>query len=209
MAVIRDSRSLALRLILAVAATTLAPAAAADIYKYVDKHGRVTLTDTAKNSQYKRLVKTWKGWEESKSGIALQNFEKNRKKYTTTIDFYAKHYQLPPSLLHAVITAESAYDPDAVSKAGAVGLMQLMPETARRYGVRNRTNPSENVSGGTRYLRDLLQMFNNNLALALAAYNAGESAVVKHGHQIPPYNETRSYVKKVVALYQQYRKSMS
>lgn len=198
-----------LQLTLAAFALVPAPDAAADIYKYVDKHGRVTLTDVAKNSQYKRLVKTWKGWEESKSRIALHNLDKNRKKFTTTIDFYARQNRLPSSLLHAVITAESAYDPDAVSKAGAVGLMQLMPETARRYGVRNRTNPAENVSGGTRYLRDLLQMFNNNLALALAAYNAGENAVVKHGHQVPPYNETRNYVKKVVALYQQYRKTTS
>lgn len=199
----------ALHLLVAVAALALATDAAADIYKYVDKHGRVTLTDVKKNSQYKRLVKTWKGWEEPKNQIALRDLEKNQKKYSTTINFYAKQYQLPASLLHAVIATESAYDPEAVSRAGAVGLMQLMPETARRYGVRNRRNPEENVSGGTRYLRDLLQLFNNNLILALAAYNAGENAVVRNGHQIPPFLETRNYVKKVVALYQQYRKTMS
>lgn len=196
-------------LLLAGLMLVIAPAVQADIYKFVDKHGRITLSDTPKNSEYKRLVKTWKGWEESRSQMALRDLHKNQTRYSPTIDFYAKHYRLPRSLLHAVITAESAYDPEAVSRAGAVGLMQLMPETARRYGVRNRRNPSDNVSGGTRYLRDLLRMFNNNLVLALAAYNAGENAVVKHGHQIPPYNETRNYVKKVVALYQQYRKSMS
>ncbi len=178
----------------------------ADIYKYVDKHGRVILTDKPKNDNYKRLVKTWKGWEEKKSRINYDKFEANKKKYTSTIEYYASRYRLPTSLLHAVITAESAYDPNAISRAGAVGLMQLMPETAKRYGVRNRRSPSDNVNGGTRYLRDLLKMFNNDVVLALAAYNAGEGAVKKHGNKIPPYKETRNYVKKVIAYYREYRK---
>ena len=87
--------------------------------------------------------------------------------------------------------------------------MQLMPETARRYGVGNRRNPSDNISGGTRYLRDLLLMFNNNVQLALAAYNAGENAVKKYGNKIPPYAETQNYVKKVISYYHEYRKSMT
>ncbi len=184
----------------------LSPAGAvhADIYKYVDKHGRVTLTDKPKSNDYKRLVKTWKGWEESKSQIALKDFNKNRKIHTAIIDSYAKRYGLPASLLHAVISAESAYDPNAMSRAGAVGLMQLMPETARRYGVVNRRNPSDNIDGGTRYLRDLLVMFNNNLSLALAAYNAGENAVKRNGNKIPPYPETRNYVTKVISFYKKY-----
>ena len=118
-----------------------AGAAHADIYKYVDKYGRVTLTDKPKSSDYKRLVKTWKGWEEAKSSIALKDFFKNKEIHTATIDSYAERYGLPAPLLHAVITAESAYDANAISRAGAVGLMQLMPETARRYGVANRRNP--------------------------------------------------------------------
>ncbi|MEE9552534.1 MAG: lytic transglycosylase domain-containing protein, partial [Gammaproteobacteria bacterium] len=109
---------------------------------------------------------------------------------------------------HAVITAESAYDPRAVSRAGAVGLMQLMPATAKRYGVKNRLNPRENIYGGTRYLRDLLIMFDNNLLLALAAYNAGENAVKNHGNRIPPYKETQTYVRKVINYYKKYRKTM-
>ncbi len=181
----------------------------ADIYKYVDKHGRVILTDKPAHTGYKRLVKTWKGWEESKSKIAIKDFDKNRTRFTSAIKQYADRYKLPQSLLHAVITAESAYDPEAVSRAGAVGLMQLMPETAKRYGVANRRNPSDNINGGTRYLRDLLAMFNNNVQLALAAYNAGENAVKKYGNKIPPYAETQNYVKKVVSLYQQYRKTMT
>jgi soluble lytic murein transglycosylase-like protein len=177
----------------------------ADIYKYVDKYGRVTLTDKPDSTNYKKLVKTWKGWEEAKSQIALKDFDKNQQRHASTIDWVAKRYGLPPSLVHAVISAESAYDTNAISQAGAVGLMQLMPETAKRYGVVNRRNPVDNVDGGTRYLRDLLAMFDNNLLLALAAYNAGEGAVKQYGNKIPPYNETRNYVNKVINFYKQYK----
>ncbi len=180
----------------------------ADIYKYVDKHGRVVLTDKPKHSGYKRLVKTWKGWEEYKVPKNF-NWAKNQKKYDSTIRSIAKSYKLPHTLLHAVITAESSYNPDAISKAGAVGLMQLMPETAKQYGVKNRRNPRENIYGGTRYLRYLLKLFNNNLVLALAAYNAGEGTVKKYGNKIPPYKETRNYVKKVIKYYKKYKVSMS
>jgi len=183
--------------------------ASADIYKYIDKHGRVILTDTPKNNKYKRLVKTWKGWEEAKSQIALKDMFKNKERYTSTIDNIADRHRLPNHLLHAVITAESAYDPNAVSKAGAVGLMQLMPATAKRYGVKNRRDPSDNINGGAQYLRDLLRQFNNNLVLTLAAYNAGEGAVKKYGNKVPPYKETRNYVNKVIAYYKKYRQTES
>lgn len=187
-----------------------APVVQADIYKYVDKHGRVTLTDRPTNSNHIRLVKTWKGWAEHPRGrINTAAFARNRKKFSPTVDYAAERYNLPKPLLHAVITAESAFDPAAVSRAGAVGLMQLMPETARRYGVKDRLNPYENIHGGSRYLRDLLIMFNNDLNLALAAYNAGEGAVKKYGNKIPPYAETRNYVKKVRAYYAQYSKTTS
>jgi len=182
----------------------------ADIYKYVDKHGRVILTDKPSHKGYKRLVKTWKGWVEvdRRRGPAI-NVAANRKKFSGTINYFAKQYRLPTPLLHAVITAESSYDPDAVSSAGAVGLMQLMPGTARRYGVTNRRNPYQNIKGGSSYLRDLLGMFDNNLVLALAAYNAGENAVIKYGNKIPPYRETQTYVKKVLDYYKQYKKTMT
>jgi soluble lytic murein transglycosylase-like protein len=180
--------------------------AGADIYKYVDKYGRVHLTDEPVHSGYKRIVKTWKGWTEA--GVAYRNLEKNRKKYSPTIDLVAKHHHLPTALIHAVITAESAYDSAAVSRAGAVGLMQLMPGTAKRYGVSNRRDPRANVLGGTRYLKDLLNMFDNNLALALAAYNAGENAVIRNGHKIPPYQETQTYVRRVLKYYNDYKKVM-
>ena len=183
----------------------LSPPARADIYKYVDKYGRVTLTDKARSDQYKLLVKTWKGWEEQKNSIALRDFLKNQKKYTETINYYASHHQLPKALVHAVIAAESAYDPEAISRTGAVGLMQLMPATARRYGVRNRRDPTDNIVGGIRYLKDLLAMFDNNLPLALAAYNSGENTVKQYGNHVPPYDETRNYVKKVIEFYKQFQ----
>ena len=111
--------------------------------------------------------------------------------------------QVEPALIHAVISVESAYNPAARSHAGAVGLMQLMPQTAKRYGVTDRLDPAQNIKGGARYLRDLKAMFNDNLHLVLAAYNAGEEAVMKYGRKIPPYRETQNYVKKITRLYRQ------
>lgn len=106
------------------------------------------------------------------------------------------------ALLHAVITVESGYQAGAVSAKGATGLMQLLPGTARRYGTVNLLDPAENIGAGARYLRDLLRLFDNNLELALAAYNAGENAVIRHGRRLPPYAETRRYVPLVLAHYQ-------
>ncbi len=188
--------------------TLLSMQSHADIYKYVDKHGRIILTDKPTHSGYKQLVKTWKGWEEAKIPKNF-NWVKNQKKFDSTIRSIAKSYKLPHTLLHAVITAESSYNPDAISKAGAVGLMQLMPETAKQYGVSNRRNPRQNIYGGSRYLRYLLKLFNNDLSLALAAYNAGEGTVKRYGNKIPPYKETRNYVKKVIKYYKKYKLSMS
>ncbi len=180
----------------------------ADIYKYVDKYGRVILTDKPPHTGFKRLVKTWKGWEEAKVPKNF-NWVKNQKKFDPTIRSVANTYKLPHALLHAVITAESSYNPDAISKAGAVGLMQLMPETAKQYGVSNRRDPRQSINGGSRYLRYLLKLFDNNLILVLAAYNAGEGAVKKYGNKIPPYKETQNYVKKVIKYYKKYKLSMS
>ena len=173
----------------------------ADIYKFVDKHGRVYLTDRPTHDRYKLLIRTWKGWEEQ----SYVHVARNRKLYAPTIANTAKKYQLPHTLVHAVVTAESAYNPNAVSKAGAVGLMQLMPATAKRYGVANRRDPVANLRGGTAYLRDLLTLFDDNLVLALAAYNAGENAVISYGRKIPPYKETQRYIAKVLEYYRKYR----
>ena len=190
-------------LALAVVLCLIARVSHADIYKYVDKYGRVTLTDRPDHGGYMKLVKTWKGWVPAKTW-GNPNFARDREKYSPTISAAAARHRLPPALVHAVVTAESAYSPGAVSRTGAVGLMQLMPETARRYGVADRHDPIANVEGGTSYLRDLLNMFNDNVTLAVAAYNAGENAVIGYGNKIPPYPETQEYVRRVLKYYQEY-----
>jgi soluble lytic murein transglycosylase-like protein len=114
----------------------------------------------------------------------------------------AQEIDVSPQLLHAVISVESAYDPRAVSPKGAKGLMQLMPATAQRFGVRDPFDPHENVRGGARYLKALLAQFDGDLQLTLAAYNAGENAVVRHGNRVPPFAETQKYVPKVIARMQ-------
>ena len=117
----------------------------------------------------------------------------------------AEQHHLHPALLFAVMKAESSFNPLVVSKAGAVGLMQLVPETALRHGVQNLYDTNENVAGGARHLRYLLDRFHGNTRLALAAYNAGERKVDRY-KQIPPYKETRHYVQKVLSYYRDYRK---
>lgn len=120
------------------------------------------------------------------------------------VDAIARQHGLDPALLHAVISAESAYNPRALSKAGAMGLMQLMPATAKRFGVQDPYDPVANINGGARYLSWLLNRF-GSLDLALAGYNAGEGAVERHGNAIPPYPETQTYVQRVRQFYQHFR----
>ena len=120
----------------------------------------------------------------------------------------AEQHHVHPALLLAVMKAESSFNPIVVSKAGAVGLMQLVPETAMRHGVQNLYDTNENVAGGARHLRYLLDRFHGNTRLALAAYNAGERKVDRY-KQIPPYKETRHYVQKVLSYYCDYRKKVA
>lgn len=132
-----------------------------------------------------------------------------RARYRHLIESAARRHGLSPELLHAVIRAESAYKPDALSHAGACGLMQLMPATARRFRVHDIWDPAANIEGGARYLRLLLDMFDHDLRLALAAYNAGENAVKRYGNEIPPYRETQGYVRKVLQHFWAERASRS
>ncbi|MEQ1559207.1 MAG: transglycosylase SLT domain-containing protein [Methyloglobulus sp.] len=186
----------------------------ADIYKYVDSTGRAYYTDEPRHSLYKRIIKTSPNHYKVREGNAYptvfssfsRNFDNGRhtirkNKFSDVISNAAYRNRVDEKLVHAVIQTESAYNAGARSPAGAVGLMQLMPDTAKRYGVLNRTDPVQNVDGGTRYLKDLLAMFNYNLRLAVAAYNAGENAVIRHNNSIPPYPETQNYVRQVLALY--------
>jgi len=116
----------------------------------------------------------------------------------------AKLHDVEPALIHAVISAESGYNPKAKSGKGARGLMQLIPETGARYGAKDLLDPKQNIDAGTRYLKDLMAMFGQDLRLAVAAYNAGEGAVLRYG-TIPPYAETRAYVPRVLSYYRRYR----
>lgn len=204
------------------------------IYKYVDARGRVHYTDRKVTAKYKPIMENGqflqaylkerdkfprqrtlvaKGRNRSQSyalndapvyASVSRKLLERREQFDPLITATAQRHGLPEELLHAVITAESAYNPNAVSHAGAAGLMQLMPGTASRFGVNNRMDPQQNVNGGARYLRKLLGMFDNNLPLAIAAYNAGEGAVMKHGNQVPPYRETQGYVRRVLSLYRQF-----
>jgi soluble lytic murein transglycosylase-like protein len=123
------------------------------------------------------------------------------RKFAPMIEEAARSTGVDAKLLHAVIRVESGYNPDARSVKGARGLMQLMPLTGKRYGVTDPADPGQNILGGARYLRDLLAMFRNDLELALAGYNAGENAVIRAGHRIPNFPETRNYVPKVLSHY--------
>ena len=175
------------------------PSAIADLYKKVDENGHVFFTDTPEGSGFRLIMRTPK-----KGTIEYRYFQQNRRQLTPLIRQQARRYKVDPSLVMAVIHAESAYDKNAISRAGAVGLMQLMPATAKRFGVSNRNDATQNIQGGVRYLRYLLELFNFNIRLTLAAYNAGESAVKKYDNKIPPYKETQHYVKKVLLYYQNY-----
>jgi len=175
----------------------IAPAVSADVYKYTAADGSVYYTDEPNHKKYKLIIRSK---PKSYAG-AFKHLQKNKKKYTPIIAAAAKKHGLDPKLVHAVIYAESAYDAKAISSAGAVGLMQLMPATARQYGATNRKDPKQNIFAGTRYLKYLLGLFDNNLKLSIAAYNAGENTVKKYHNQIPPYPETQKYVKQVLSLY--------
>ncbi len=128
-----------------------------------------------------------------------------RAKLKPLIDLTAMRHGLDPDLVRAVIHVESGFDAQAVSPKGAIGTMQLMPATAARYGVTNRKDVAQNLDGGVRYLRDLLTRFDGDTHLALAAYNAGENAVLRYAKNIPPYKETRLYVPEVLTRYESYK----
>jgi len=140
--------------------------------------------------------------------IAITPVRKSKSdRFNPMISSAADRYEVDPALIKAVIMAESAYNPKAVSKKGAKGLMQLMPGTARALGVKNAFNPAHNINGGVKYLKQLLDTFNDDAKLALAAYNAGAGRVKRYGG-VPPIKATRHYVKKVFAYYHHYKAEM-
>jgi len=184
-----------------VVAVTSTPTAHADIWKRVDKNGMSHFSNEHMGKGSVLVIRTKPSRARRAShGSASSAFARNKERYTPLIEKAARQFQLDENLIHAVVRAESAYNADALSKKGAVGLMQLMPGTAQRYGVGNRNDPMQNLKGGVNYLSDLMFQF-RNITLALAAYNAGENAVIRYGNKIPPYAETRHYVQKVIGFY--------
>jgi hypothetical protein len=170
----------------------------ADIYKYIDENGVICYTDTTFGKKAKRVIKDNSDTATNQQSASTDS--KKPKSYHRIIHEKASEYNIDPSLIKAVITTESNWNHRAISRKGAMGLMQLMPATANNMNVRNPFNPEENIEGGTKYLKYLLERFNGDLTLALAAYNAGPKAVEKFGY-VPPITETKQYVKKVLSLY--------
>jgi soluble lytic murein transglycosylase-like protein len=206
------------------------PGMARGIYSFMDEEGVLHLTDRPNDPRYKPVSATNRYVANTRSSHAQGSSSFWRasppypapmagyrpatpavlrtQPYGELVQMIARQHGLHSALIHSIIRAESNYDPLVVSAKGAVGLMQLMPETARQYGVHNSTDPATNIQGGVRFLADLLRQFNNNLELSLAAYNAGPSTVLRYGSTIPPYPETQQYVQRVLRFYQEYQRLM-
>ena len=209
--------------LLAVAPRT----AVADVWGYVDEQGRPHVATEKLDDRYQLFFRGKSSADMPQPAASATDtdflqtaiyqrvaFHPNVKRFEPLITRYARQHDVDIALVKAVIAAESAFEPEAVSPKGALGLMQVIPATAERYGVaddRRRTvaqklfDPSINLSVGTRYLRDLLALFAGDVALALAAYNSGESTVLRYDRQVPPYPETQEYVKLVQQFQAFYR----
>jgi len=177
--------------------------AGADIYQYVDKNGVLHFTNTGGGKDHRRVseeptqIKVTPPDAETRAASPSGTYLST---YSDIIHEACNKHGVDPALVHAIVKVESDFNAYAVSRKGAMGLMQLMPQTAVDMDVKNTFNPSENIAGGVKYIRYLLDRYEGNLQLALAAYNAGETNVKKWG-TIPPFTETRQYVKKVLAVY--------
>lgn len=184
----------------------------ADIYQFVDAQGVVHYTNVPTGGNLKRVLKESSPASKAKKTRTQVRVSKaspsvsgpqsagSPDSYSDLIATAAGQHGIDAALVKSIIRVESNFNPWAVSRKGAMGLMQLMPETAARYGVRDAFNPTQNIAGGVRYLRDLFEMFGGNLSYVLAAYNAGEQNVLKW-NGIPPFAETQDYVRKVTRHY--------
>lgn len=177
--------------------------AEADIYRYEDSEGIVHFTDAPTDKRFIIFMRDIKKDRQLRKKLRLSS-SANPAEYEQIIKTCSVKYGVSASLIKAVIHAESGYNPNAVSNKGASGLMQLMPGTARSLKVSDCFDPKDNVEGGVKYLRFLLDTFHGDVSLALAAYNAGLSKVAKYGG-IPPYAETRTYVSRVLSYMQSYQ----
>jgi soluble lytic murein transglycosylase-like protein len=178
----------------AITAISAAPAHA-QIYSWRDDNGNLVLSNKPRDGA--APVASYAVPRSETVRVTRDVPAGRAERWDDVIVHHAREHGVRPDLVRAVVQVESAYNPNAVSPKGAQGLMQLMPSTARELGVLNPFNPIENIRAGIRYLRRLLDRYNNDEVLALAAYNAGPTAVDKYGEKVPPYRETRDYVTKV------------
>jgi len=182
-----------------IACLLFAAVAEADFYSYTDRSGVIHLTNVPVSADYRWMMR-------EKGAVYHPNRAYSRGNYDEIINRSALKHGVDPLLAKAIVKAESDFDANAVSTAGAKGLMQLMPDTAKFLRVNDVFNPEENIDGGIRYLSYLLKLFSHDVKLAVAAYNAGENAVLRYG-SVPPYAETRNYVKRVAQYHRQYKAS--
>lgn len=175
--------------------------ARADIYSFVDEAGITHFSNVPTDGRYRLVLAAPPEPASAPASSGNAQWLTRSRAFDPFIESAAREAQVQPQLVRAIIVVESAFNPKAVSRKGAVGLMQLLPKTARRYGASNAFDPKQNINAGTRYLRDLIARYGNNLELVLAAYNAGEDAVERYGKRIPPYAETRQYVPAVLSIY--------
>jgi soluble lytic murein transglycosylase-like protein len=181
--------------LLATLLCALTPSLAqAQLYSWKDASGRLFISTTPKDSTAKVYPVAYIG---TSFAVARPVVSKRASQFDDLITTHASLHSLSPDFVRAVIQAESAFNPMARSVKGAMGLMQLMPGTAAQYAVTNAYDPAQNIRAGVAYLKSLMTRFNDNVSLALAAYNAGPGAVAKYGNTVPPYKETRNYVTKI------------
>jgi soluble lytic murein transglycosylase len=172
--------------------------AGAELFYFKDEHGALHFSNVPDDSRYQNVLRLKLGQGRKKS--LSSGFDDFR----VLIERSAKKFEVDPLLIRSLIKVESDYDAYAVSSSGAQGLMQLMPETARRMNVRDSFNPEQNIEGGVKYFKQLLSLFNGQLIPAIAAYHAGENTVIRYNNQVPPIEATQKYVKKVVLQYYQF-----
>ena len=187
----------------------------ADIYEYIDEAGISHYSDSPNDASYVLIIKiepviveTTPSTQQSTLATAqlehptvITSLSMTQPQLLAQIQQSALNHHLDSELIHAVMHVESAYKVKAKSHKGAQGLMQLMPQTAKRLGVTNIYDPAQNIEGGAKYLKELLTLFNNDITLTIAAYNAGENAVIRYDNKVPPYKETQAYVPKVLSIY--------
>jgi hypothetical protein len=186
---------------------------AADVYVSSSPDGVPVYTNQAQGASSRLFLKgPTEGFATGITGSARafkgdESLRKRREALEPLIQDVSARHGLDPSLVRAIAHVESQFDSRAVSPAGARGLMQLMPATAKRYGTTDRSDPAQNLDAGARYFKDLLTQYAGNLALALAAYNSGEANVERHARRVPPFRETMLYVPEVLTRYESYRQA--